>query len=376
MRKAFTISAIAVAATLAMAGPATAFASEGPASPAVSVSDTPSPATSPSDSHPSDKAEAPVVSVISAPKDKTGYAAGEVVKFKVSAPAGAKVSASSDALNGITVTQTGKGGDHNTYLGSGTVKSGFGIGTAHLTVTADFGDTGSQGATSFLVNTDTRPSPTPPVPAPSQASMSLSTDGGKPGDKVAVTIKSGNLKGNATVRSAAFTSTVKLERDPQHEGTWHGQATVSGNTKTGYYAVSGYVGNTKIDTAKFGVAAGDAANNGKHHSANDGDHHAVNNGGHHTANNGDRHSVNNGDRHSVNNGDHHAVNNGDHHTLQRAHVKPLHPQEFKVPKGSVQTGMAPASGSGVDTGLIAGGAAIGAAALAGTVVLRRRRSNG
>ncbi|MFI5806083.1 hypothetical protein [Streptomyces sp. NPDC051561] len=341
MRKAYTLSAIAVAATLAMAGPATAFASESAAPPAASgadtsSSDTTSTGTSSTDQGASDKAEAPVVSVSSSPRDASGYAAGEVVEFQVTAPSSAKVSASSDALQNISLTQVSTGDGHTVHRGTGTVKAGFGIGTAHLSATADFGDTGSQGTTSFSVNTDPRPTPTPPVPVPSKASMSLSTDGGKPGDKVAVTIRSGNLKGNATVKSGAFTGTVNLERDPQHEGTWHGRATVSSHTASGYYAVDGYVGTTKFDTAKFGVAAGDAAN---HNSAKQ-----------HTAK---------------------------QHTAKHTHhVKPLQPQQYKVPKGSVQTGMAPASDGGPSAGLIGAGALLGVGALTGTIALRRRHSNG
>ncbi|GHH44980.1 hypothetical protein [Streptomyces candidus] len=354
MRKAFTLSAIAVAATVAMAAPATAFASEtGASSTPVAAAGTPSAtdtpsahASSPAPGTPtaapsaSDKAEAPVVSVTSSPKDKTGYAAGEVVRFKVTAPTGAKVSAKSDALDRISLTPSAGTGDHRTYAGTGTVKSGFGIGTAHLTVTADYGDTGAQSSATFLVDTETRPSPTPPVPVPAHPSMTLSTDGGKPGDKVAVTIESGNLKGNATVKSRAFTGPVNLERDPQHEGTWHGRATVSGNTRSGYYAVDGYVGTTKIDTAKFGVAAGSAAatGNGRHTNEDSGRHTAA-------------------------------------HT-RSDQVKPVQPHQYKVPKGSVQTGMAPAaSASGDNTGLVAG-TALGATALVGAFALRRRHGNG
>ncbi|MFD3517484.1 hypothetical protein [Streptomyces sp. NPDC058657] len=346
MRKAFTLSAIAVAATVAMAAPATAFASDSgtpptavsatpsapspaPATdtPSVPATDTPSALatdTPTADPTASDKAEAPAVTVTSSPKDRTGYAAGERVTFTVTAPSAAKVTATSDALGGIRLTSSAPAGGHTLYQGTGTVKSGFGIGTAHLKATADYGDTGAQGSAAFSVNTTTRPTPTPPAPA--KASMTLSTDGGKPGDKVAVTITSGNLKGNATVKSGAFTGTVNLERDPQHEGTWHGRATVSAHTKSGYYGVEGYVGSTRIDTVKFGVDAGSAApTNNKHHTAT------------HTHN-----------------------------------VKPLQPHQYRIPKGSVQTGMAPAAAdSGADTGLIAV-TALGASALIGTLALRRR----
>ncbi|WP_433543876.1 hypothetical protein ACQPZG_01250 (plasmid) [Streptomyces sp. CA-294286] len=362
MRKAFTLSAIAVAATVAMAAPATAFASETGASstPVAAASGTPSatdtpsaPASSPASDTPTaapsapDKAEAPAVSVTSTPKDRTGYAAGEVVRFKVTAPAGAKVSAKSDALDRISLTPSAGTGEHPVYAGTGTVKAGFGIGTAHLTVTADYGDTGAQSSAAFLVNTDARPSPTPPVPVPAHASMTLSTDGGKPGDKVAVTIESGNLKGNATVKSRAFTGQVNLERDPLHEGTWHGRATVSDHTRSGYYAVDGYVGTTKIDTAKFGVAAGSAAADNRRHTTTDNRRHTAADSRRHTA----------------------------AHT-RSDQVKPVQPHQYKVPEGSVRTGMAPAaSADGINTGLVAG-TALGATALIGAFALRRRHGNG
>ncbi|MGW5401046.1 hypothetical protein [Streptomyces sp. NPDC003952] len=279
----------------------------------------PSPTPTPSPS-PSDKAEAPAVSVTSSPKDAAGYKAGESVTFQITAPATAKVSAASDALTGISLAPaTGPGGDTISYSASGTVKPGWGIGTANLTVTADYGDTGTQTSAAFSVNTGTTPTPTP-TPDPSKPSMSLSTDGGKPGDKVDITIKSGNLKGSAVVKSDAFTTTVNLVQDTAAAGTWRGRAFISGDTKAGYYVVDGFVGNTKIDSVKFGVAAGSA---------------------------------------------------GDHHK-----VTPLPPDQHKIPKGSVQTGAAPVGvDAGFNTGLIGGATALGTAALAGTIALRRRHNN-
>ncbi|CAM5330312.1 hypothetical protein SAVIM338S_00907 [Streptomyces avidinii] len=272
--------------------------------------DKPTPSPTPS---PSDKAEAPRVSITSSPKEAAGYKAGDSVTFQITAPSSAEVSAASDALTGITLTQTGSAGDKTTYSGTGTVKPGWGIGTANLTVTADYGDTGAQGSATFSVNTGTAPSPDPSKP-----SMSLSTDGGKPGDKVDITINSGDLKGSAVVKSDAFTATVNLLQDKSAAGTWRGRAVISGDTKAGSYRVDGFVGNTKIDSAKFGVAAGSAGNH---------------------------------------------------------KVTPLRPDQHKIPKGAVQTGAAPAGAhTAVNTGLV-GAAVLGAAALAGSIARRRRHNN-
>ncbi len=249
MRKALTVSAIAVVASMALAAPATAFAADASPSASASASATATPKddTKKDDatkSDASDKAKADVA-IVSTPKDPTGYKAGEQVRFQVETSGDAKVTGSSDALSGISFKKIGNG----TYEGTGTVKAGYGIGTAHLTVTANYGDTGAQGSATFLVNTEG----SKPTPAPSKASMSLSTDGGKVGDKVGITIKSGDLKGDAYVQSDAFGGKVQLVQDKSAEGTWHGTATVASNVKDGYYPVKGYVGDTLIDTAKFGT---------------------------------------------------------------------------------------------------------------------------
>ncbi|MBC9716451.1 hypothetical protein H9Y04_28355 [Streptomyces sp. TRM66268-LWL] len=249
MRKAFTVSAIAVAASLAIAAPATAFAADASPSPSVSATASPSPSASATPSKDSEGLAKADVAVVSTPKDPTGYKAGEQVKVQVETSGDAKVTGSSDALNGISFKKIGTG----TYEGTGTVKSGYGIGTAHLTVTVNYGDTGAQGSATFLVNTDGGK----PTPEPSKASMSLSTDGGKVGDKVGITIKSGDLKGDAYVQSDAFGGKVNLVQDKSAKGTWHGTATVASNVKDGYYSVKGYVGSTLVDTAKFGTQGND-----------------------------------------------------------------------------------------------------------------------
>ncbi|MER7172268.1 hypothetical protein [Streptomyces mesophilus] len=254
MRKALTVSAIAVVASMAIAAPATAFAADASPSPSASASATPGPKDDAAKSDSSDKAKAEVA-VVSTPKDPTGYKAGEQVRFQVETSGDAKVSGSSDALSGISVKKVGSG----TYEGTGTVKSGYGIGTAHLKVTADYGDTGAQGSATFLVNTDGAK----PKPDPSKASLSLSTDGGKVGDKVSVTVKDAGSDSVATVKSDAFGGTVKLERDPQHEGTWHGTATVADSAKSGYYRVDALLDGKVVDSAKFGVQGKEAPVVGK-----------------------------------------------------------------------------------------------------------------
>ena len=250
MRKAYTVSAIALAASLAIAAPAAAFAADGSpsASPTSSASATPSKDQGKQDQKKdaSDKAEAKVA-ITSSPKDKAGYKAGEKVTFTVTTSGEAKVSASSDALKDVSVSGSG-----TSYTGSGVVKDGFGIGTAKLLVTVNYPDTGAQSTATFSVNTDGKPKPDP-----SKASMSLSTDGGKVGDKVGITIKSGDLKGNAYVESDAFGGKVNLVQDKTAAGTWHGTATVASNVKDGYYSVKGYVGSTLVDTAKFGTQGSD-----------------------------------------------------------------------------------------------------------------------
>ncbi|MDG4865691.1 hypothetical protein P8605_46835 [Streptomyces sp. T-3] len=394
MRKALTLSAIAVVASVGLAAPATAFAAD--ATPSAT------PSASASASAKSDKSSAaPVVSITSSPKDKAGYKAGEAVTFKVSTSGTAKVTASSDALTGISVSGSG-----DSYTGTGTVKSGYGIGTAHIKVTANYGDTGAEGSASFSVNTGGV------KPDPGKASMSLSKDSGKAGDKIDITIKGGDLKGNATVKSDAFGGTVKLERDPQHEGTWHGQATVSGKVADhGYYAVNGYVGDQLVDQAKFTITentptppkpgqsslsltpgsgkSGDKINLTLTGSGNPQSSYSANSaafGGnvkltlgkdgkwHGTATVA---NVKLGAYKVTANSGATATFNVTGKTVNP--VKPVNPSDHKTPKGSVNTGMAPAADSSSNAGDIAlgaGVAALGAAGLTSMAVLRRRNNNG
>ncbi|MBO0517080.1 hypothetical protein [Streptomyces beijiangensis] len=306
MRKAFTVSAIAVAASLAVAVPATAFAADG--SPA------PSPVVSTSTGTQTDQQQEAVQVRLSQSSGKPGDKVTVTVKTSGKAD---KVSVSSDGLQDIQVAQASKTGD--TWIATATIAKNAKFGTYQVNAIANFPDTAQQASATLSVNTD-------PIvkPDPAKASMSLSTDGGKPGDKVDVTIKgaTGSTGTNASVESDAFGGKVALQKSG--ENTWHGTATVSKNTKSGYYRVDGYVGKTRIDSAKFGVA---------------------NDVAHHT----------------------------DHNK-----VAPLNPTHHKTPRGSVNTGQAPAASShdGINTGMIAGASALGIAALAGSVALRRRRTNG
>ncbi|MER5890673.1 hypothetical protein ABT160_43185 [Streptomyces sp. NPDC001941] len=402
MSKALTLSAIAVAASITLAGPATAFAADSAPNPndGSSQSQQSDPSAKSDASAKSDKSSAaPVVTVTSSPKDPAGYQAGDKVTFKVSTSGQAKVTAASDALTGISVSGSG-----DSYTGTGTVKSGWGIGTAHLTVTANYGDTGAEGHASFSVNTGTKPSP-----EPGKASLSLSTDAGKAGDKVGITIKSGGLKGDAYVKSDAFGGRVDLSRGK--DGAWHGTATVSGKVADhGYYAVNGFVGSQQVGQAKFTITENPAkppmpgqsqlSVNPRSGKAGDkvglvltgsgnpkSDYYADS-----TAFGGKVHLTlgKDGKWHGtatvahVKTGAYQVrVNSGapsvsfDVYAKGTGPVKPLNPSDHKTPKGSVNTGMAPSNGSGDNAlGMGAAAAGVGAAGLLGAGLLRRRRHNG
>ncbi|MEV0093388.1 hypothetical protein [Streptomyces sp. NPDC050738] len=328
MRKAYTVSAIAVVASLAVAMPATAFAAEGSPAPApvVSTSATdqdganptgPNDSTGSTDSGDSSGNKADQQKeAVQVQLSKSSGKPGDKIKVTVKTQGKAdKVSVSSEGLDHIQVTQASKAGD--TWIATATIAKNAKFGTYQVNAVANFPDTAQQASATLAVNTTPTPKPTP-----AQASMSLSTDGGKPGDKIGVTIKGGKDSGtSASVRSDAFGGKVALQKGADH--AWHGTATVSKNTKSGYYRVDGYLGSTRIDSAKFGVA-------------ND------------------------------------AVKKSD------KKVAPLNSAHHKTPRGSVNTGQAPAASShdGVGTGMIAGSAALGVAALAGAAVLRRRHNNG
>ncbi|MFD7258566.1 hypothetical protein [Streptomyces sp. NPDC059874] len=87
-------------------------------------------------------------------------------------------------------------------------------------------------------------------PTPTASTVSLSTDFGRPGDKVVVTIRTGAAEKNAFVKSDAFTGGQVNLKDDGH-GTWTGTAVVAKDVKTGYYGVEAYAGGKKFDTVKF-----------------------------------------------------------------------------------------------------------------------------
>ncbi|MFE0104925.1 hypothetical protein [Streptomyces sp. NPDC059009] len=313
MRKAFTISAVGLAASIALAAPAAAFAADAPST---------NPSSPSASASPSDKAS--VQLHLSSPAHATGFRAGEQVKISATTSDKAQsVKVVSDAFGSVSLHSTGG----TTWTGTATVKKDVKIGTYPVTATANFGDTGAQTTASISTWSDSKP-----TPQPGKATFSMSTDGGRPGDHVGLDIKgTGELKPGAVyVKSDAFDGgKVVLKPVRGVNGAWHGTATVSKNTKAGYYGVTGYADGQKVDTLKFGVAAGSAGTNTSH---------------------------------------------GTHNNA----VKPVAPGQYKTPKGSVQTGMAPVADSH-EAGNIAGialASGLGVTALAGADVLRRRRHDG
>ncbi|WP_405424577.1 hypothetical protein [Streptomyces erythrochromogenes] len=120
-------------------------------------------------------------------------------------------------------------------------------------------------ATAFAATTPTTTTTTPadtappasptaaPTPQPGKNSLGLSTDFGRPGDTVVVTVRTGEK--SASVTSRAFTGgRVDLKSDGK--GTWTGTATVAKDVKTGYYGVQAFAGAKQFDTVKFSTEAG------------------------------------------------------------------------------------------------------------------------
>ncbi|MEU8462745.1 hypothetical protein [Streptomyces sp. NPDC029003] len=204
---------------------------------------------------------------------------GDAISIGVSAPAGSRFSVSSAALDGVRLTEE-KGG----WSGTGTVArvqdGGYGV---SLTGTGPDG-TRIQATAQLNVKAGTTPKPTP---APS--ALRLSQDFGRPGDKVVVTVKTSEK--DAYVSSGAFAGgRVNLKGDGK--GTFTGTATVADGVRTGYYGVDAFAGGKKFDTVKFSTEA-----------------------------------------------------KGNPHVKPHVDpsVTPLRPSEHKVPKGSVNTGQAPAA---------------------------------
>ncbi|MEV7586141.1 hypothetical protein [Streptomyces erythrochromogenes] len=115
-------------------------------------------------------------------------------------------------------------------------------------------------ATAFAATTPadaappTAASPTAaPAPQPGKNSLSLSTDFGRPGDKVAVTVRTAEK--SASVTSRAFTG-GRVDLTSDGKGTWTGTATVAGDVTTGYYGVEAFAGGKQFDTVKFSTEAG------------------------------------------------------------------------------------------------------------------------
>ena len=399
MRKALTVSAIAVAASMALAVPATAFAADtGP---------TPSPTSSTAPDAPAPDTAAATLSL-----GRTTAAPGDQVDVTVTAPAGStEVAVSSQALDGVTLSDNGDG----TWTGTATVAQAddgdYGVA---LTGTGPDG-TALQASADLTVRNDT------PAPAP-QASLSLSKDNGAPGAKVDVVIEPGDLEGAAHVTSDAFGGRVNLTE--QADGSWKGTATVKAIERS-YYGVTGYVGSTEVDTVKFTVTennnkpkpkpkpspvvgksvillgkssgkAGDkvavtldapsigphnkldvrsAAFGGRVHltQGKDGKWHGtatvakVRNGSY---------DVTSPIARTV----HFKVIGSGSKPHGHGGVQPLAPGDHKTPKGSVDTGMAPAAASATTShagaaGLLLGTGVLGAASLAGAFGLRRRKNN-
>ncbi len=348
MRKAFTASAVTVVTAAALAVPVAAFADAPAPSPAPSVTAS----SSPGDSRPdqqrdggrhADRADKAQVTLrLSSPRDRAGFHAGESVTLTATTSANASrgVTVSSPAFGTTHLTATDASG--TSWSGTATISRNAGMGTLPVKSVADFGDTGAQTSARILVNTIAAPTPRP---APRQASLRLSTDGARPGDKVRVTIDSGDLKGSARVRSGAFGGTVNLTRDAD-SSLWHGTATVAASAEPGYDRVDGYVGDRKIDSVKFGIA--DAP-----------------------------HPRTTPDKHQAVTPVHHRAGTPVH----RQAVTPVHhragtPARVEgraVPRGAVNAGATIAPAPGADTGLVAGAAGLSAVVLLGGTVLWRRR---
>lgn len=219
MRKALTLSAIALASSMALGGATAAFAAD---SPTPTSSSSPSPHT------------AAAGLELSASKAKPG----DAIRMSMEVPDGStNLSISSKALDHVKMTD-GRGataevakvpaGTYGVSL-TGTGPDGKKIqATAQLTVTSD-------------------------APKPTESTVSLSRDNGKPGDKIQVTIKTAPNEKSAFVKSDAFGGQVSLKNDGK--GVWTGTAVVSKDVKSGYYGVDAFAGGKKFDTVKFSTEA-------------------------------------------------------------------------------------------------------------------------
>ncbi|MEV7726561.1 hypothetical protein AB0P15_17680 [Streptomyces sp. NPDC087917] len=264
MRKALTISAIALASSMALGGATTAFAADSTASP------------SPSASASASSTPKPAHAALSVPTSPVKP--GDSVTLSMEVPDGStNLSVSSSALKNVKMTD-GRGvsatiadvkdGDYGVSL-VGTGPEGQKLqATAQLHVKADS-----------------------PKPTPAPSTVQLSTDFGRAGDKVVVTVKTSAK--DASVKSLAFAGgQVNLKSDG--EGAFTGTATVAQDVKSGYYGVDAYAGGKKFDTVKFSTEGKSTPDKKTHVNPH--------------------------------------VN---------PDVKPLKPSDHKTPRGSVNTGQAP-----------------------------------
>ncbi|MEU9109374.1 hypothetical protein AB0D54_34630 [Streptomyces xanthophaeus] len=225
MRKALTISAIALASSMALGGAATAFAADAP-------TPTPTPTSSPG------SRTAPHTAPAGLKLSTATAKPGDSVQFQMEVPDGsANLSVSSKALNDVKMTD-GRGG---TAKVAEVPDGSYGI-----SLTGTGPDGAELQATAQLSVKAAAPKPTPQAP-----SLNLSTDFGHPGDKVVVAIRT--TEKNAYVRSDAFGGQVNLKSDGK--GTWTGTAIVAKDVKTGYYGVQAFAGGKQFDTVKFSTEA-------------------------------------------------------------------------------------------------------------------------
>ncbi|MEV7420958.1 hypothetical protein [Streptomyces sp. NPDC089919] len=233
MRKALTVPAIALAASLALAAPVAAYAADGTTNPDASP-------TAPA---------AHASLMLSAATAKPG----DTLEVDVRAPAGSTALAvSSEALGDVTLHPTGNKGTEvdGEWTGRATVaKVADGNYGVALTGAAPDG-TKLQASVHLTVKAG---KPTPP-PVPTTSSVSLSADHGAPGDKIKVTVRTDVKNADAYVRSLAFGGTVRLHQSGH--GVWTGTAVVAKDVKLGYYGVDAFAGGKKFDTVKFTATPG------------------------------------------------------------------------------------------------------------------------
>lgn len=258
MRKALTIPALALATSMALGGATTAFAADSPAPQAGSTTASPAAAT----------ASLKLSAATAEP--------GDTVTFELDVPPGSThIAVSSKALTGVRMTEGHGGAAKVAQVADGS----YGV-----SLTGTGPDGAKLQATAQLTVKDGAPEP----PAPTESGLKLSTDFGRPGDKVTVTIRTGEK--NAFVKSGAFTGgQVDLKSDGH--GTFTGTATVAKDVKSGYYGVDAFAGGKKFDTVKFSTEGASTPA----------------------------------------------------HTNHDRDVKPLNPGEHRTPRGSVNTGQAPAA---------------------------------